>query len=205
VLSGSAPRLAALLATQSEAFWATALLAGMVAGTDLLGPGAIDVTNPRVLEFINSYKFKFLAKVQETTSEEFTKLLLQAQAEGWSVTKFRDELRSKFNTWGKQRSELIARSEIIRSSNHGAKLSYVANGITEMRWFDTDDSRVCPFCNALDGTIISMTETFANVGDVIEGIDPKTGSLRTMTVTYEAVEVPPVHPGCRCTVLPVIN
>lgn len=193
-----------MLADVSETYWATALIAGITAGGALIGPGALDVTNPHVLSFINEYKFKFLNKLQETSSEEFTRLLLMAQSEGWSVNRLRDEIRGVFNKWSRQRSELIARSEIIRSSNMGAKLSYRANGVTHMVWHDTDDSRTCPFCNSMDGMVIGIDETFAEVGDVIEAVDQE-GKLRRMTVSYEDVQVPPVHPGCRCTIIPVID
>jgi hypothetical protein len=66
-----------------------------------------------------------------------------------------------------------------------------------------DDQRVCPICEALEGNEYSTDamreETFefdAEESDHPDAVPSMSGEYRVQ---------PPVHPVCRCTVLPVIK
>lgn len=76
------------------------------------------------------------------------------------------------------RTEMIARTEILRSSNLGAQAVYEANRdvITAWEFIATKDERTCPECGPLDGNQYPLGE------------GPQ----------------PPLHPNCRCSVLPVL-
>jgi len=75
------------------------------------------------------------------------------------------------------RTEMIARTEILRASNLGAMTVYDANKdiIDSVKILVTNDERTCEICAPLDGE---------DVGD--EGL-------------------PPFHPQCRCTVIPSLK
>lgn len=73
------------------------------------------------------------------------------------------------------RTQLIARTEIIRASNQGALAVYRANDdvLDGWDWLTAKDDRVCNLCGPLDGTHHDMSEQFEEQ-----------------------------HPGCRCTATP---
>jgi len=87
------------------------------------------------------------------------------------------------------RGETIARTEIITSAHQGQKEAWqqaVDEGLldpseTNREWITTDDDRLCPICEPMNGQIVGLGEAFLD-GD------------------GEDVEEPPVHPNCRCTV-----
>jgi len=79
------------------------------------------------------------------------------------------------------RTELIARTEILRASNNGALAIYERNQdvLRGWQWTATKDERTCPICGALDGQIFRFGS---------QHLPPPTGS----------------HPRCRCTPTPVL-
>lgn len=76
---------------------------------------------------------------------------------------------------GRQRAEVIARTETLYAYNAVAKDRYRRNGIEFVEWLTATDDRVCEQCGPLDGT------------------------------RYEIADAPecPLHPQCRCTLIPV--
>lgn len=129
--------------------------------------------------------------------------LVQSQIQGESISaaqrRIRDELgivtdrrlavdkqahRRNFN-----RTMMIARSEIIRSSNLGAVAIYQANDDVLNGWEykATLDDRTCPRCAPLDGRQFSWGN---------KPIDGRGGTDETLP--------PPIHANCRCAALPVL-
>jgi SPP1 gp7 family putative phage head morphogenesis protein len=76
------------------------------------------------------------------------------------------------------KTELIARTELLRASNNGALATYQANAdvLQGWEWKAALGARTCPECGALDG------QRFA----------------------FGQRQPPPLHGRCRCTVLPVL-
>ena len=79
------------------------------------------------------------------------------------------------------RTEMIARTEILRSSNLGAMQIYLENRdtIKGWQWLLTFDERTCEICIG------------KNAGNKV--------------YTFEQRETPPAHPRCRCTIVPVLH
>jgi HK97 family phage portal protein len=180
---------------------------GVMAGGHVAGATidiAFDVTNPNVANFLDNYIPKFTQQMAKTTREDLMKILKQSQEEGWSIPKLKDELKRKFNQYTDNRAEMVARSEVIRSSNAGAHMSYLQGDIKQVEWRDTDDQRTCKFCNSLDGKVIGIGETFLGLGESVR-VENEDGSVSEYKNTYEPVLFPPMHPGCRCTIVPVLN
>lgn len=161
-------------------------------------------TSPEAISFVEKYVPKFVQQLNKNTREDLQAVLIKAQVEGWTVPKLRDELRHVFNKYSENRVEMIARSEIIRSSNAGARLAYKQAGVKELEWMDTDDKRTCKICASMDGKRIGIDEFFLREGQSMQ-YDDGSGNIKTFTNTYESVQYPPIHPRCRCTIVPVID
>lgn len=182
------------------------LLAVTVGGevaADLIG-STFDGYHPEIKTYIESYTSKFIQGLAETTRKDFRNLLIKAQTEGWSVPRLRDKIRELMNNYSRSRAEMIARTEMIRASNAGAKISYRQAGVKELEWLYTSDRRTCPYCRAMNGRIVRIEKPFAEKGDTVTGKDEE-GNEVHYKVTYESVQYPPLHPRCRCTIIPVIR
>jgi HK97 family phage portal protein len=171
---------------------------------ETLGIVAWDVANPEVQAFISNYSFKFANGLGATTKESLRGLVASGQAEGWSINKLRDELGGIYGGWDKTRAEMIARTETIRSSNAGAVASYAKAGIEYKQWFTAEDGRVCGYCQEMHNKIVGVSENYWAMGDEMTVEVPDKKPI-TMTFSYEDVGAPPLHPNCRCTILPVVE
>lgn len=189
----SQEELAALLAL----LLLLAIQAGFTAAAAALILPALVFPREQVERFVGSYSEKLARQVMRTTGKEIAEVIRTAQAEGWAETKLRDEVRAVLNRAAKERAPKIGLTEAVRMTNIGALFAYQQAGFQFKRWAAVGDSRTCAFCMALDGTIIPVAEPFARVGDVIAGPDGK-----ELKVTYMDVISPPLHPNCRCVLLP---
>lgn len=86
----------------------------------------------------------------------------------------------------KQRALMIARTEVIASATQGQIAAWreaQAEGFLSRQakavWITTDDDRACPICVAFDGQV-QPVGAFFRVAEI-------------------AVQGPPAHPNCRCT------
>jgi len=157
------------------------------------------IENPAVASFIREYSFDFAGRIGETTKNAIRKMMDQAQSEGWSITRMIDDIRSIYSGWSTARAESIARSETIRSSNAGAEEAFRQGGIETEEWYTAKDERVCDFCRQMHGVRIPVGGIFQAAGAEmeIEG--------QRLVMDYGDVHYPPLHPECRCTILPVIS
>ena len=74
----------------------------------------------------------------------------------------------------KSRGVLIARTELMRAFNKAAEDRYTKAGF-KMKWITAYDPEVCELCQVMEGKILTPD-------------DPR----------------PPLHPNCRCTIIPVL-
>lgn len=97
------------------------------------------------------------------------------------------------------RLERLSRTEIIKSSNEITEAAYRQSGVVQKKeWFANPGH--CEFCDTLNGSIIPLGSTFVAEGATVDGSDGG-----TFANSYEDVEHPPIHPQCRCTLIPVIE
>lgn len=109
---------------------------------------------------------------------------LRQEIAGWIETgeALPDLVKRLEPTFGRQRAELIASTEVTRAYAEGNRQAWAEAGIVEKReWRTAADERVCPICGPLHKQQAGLNEAFEG------GIDN-----------------PPAHPRCRCWIVPVI-
>lgn len=158
-----------------------------------------DITNPEVENFIRQYAYKFAEGISNSTSGTLRELFARANDEGWAMPRVIDEVQGVYSGWDFLRSEMIARSETIRASNAGAEEAYRQGGVVETEWWATLDERTCDFCGAMHQQKHATGSVWYSQGSSM------TVGERTLVMDYGDVVYPPLHPDCRCTVLPVIE
>ncbi len=162
---------------------------------------SFDVTNPEIEKFLSEYSMKFAKVINDETESMLRGRLSEGIQEGESIADLTDRVQEVFKGMESWRAERIARTETIRATNRAADMSYKMSGVVSKKeWITAQDERLCEFCAAMDGTVVEVGENFLDEEDDFEGDDGG-----EMTVSYEDVNGPPLHPNCRCCLVPVIE
>jgi len=161
---------------------------------------AFDVTIPEVRQWVDGYAFQFAEKIEADSIDKLKRVIGDAMEEGKTIPEIIKDLRGQFDDWSKYRAEMVARTEANRASTRANLEAWRQSGVVKKkRWYANPDA--CPFCKPLDGKIITLEKTFFEKGDTHTAtVD---GKKRTMKLNYESVKGPPLHPFCRCSLLPL--
>ncbi|MGE5589209.1 MAG: phage portal protein [Bacillota bacterium] len=160
---------------------------------------AFDLSNDEAVQFLQNYVMKFAQQISQTSHDLVRGIILAGQQENLTIREMRDRLATELEGWTRARAEMVARTETIRASNAGAKLAYKQAGIKRVRWLTADDG--CPYCVPLNGREFGVDEPLFQQGDTWH---PE-GAPAPLHLDYEAVEHPPIHPNCRCSIIPVVE
>jgi len=102
----------------------------------------------------------------------------------------------------RSRAETIARTEAARAASASTENAWRSTGLVKgKRWLLAPDP--CEFCEAAaamygqDG--VGIEQSFFPVGSELKGADGG-----TMMLDYADVSGPPLHPRCRCAMVPVL-
>jgi len=170
---------------------------GGEAGMDKLRAAAsFTVSNPEIQTQLDAYTFKFATQVGGTFAQDLRDTLKEGLDSGESAAQLRKRvIAAGHGTISDYKAAMIARRESVNALNMGAHEAYRQQGVPATVW--RAGPSACEFCIALDGKVISIDSTYANVGDTVN-VDVD-GKQRAFTVGYENVSHPPLHPFCRCS------
>ena len=182
---------------------------------------AFDVGNLWAEEWFDDYTMDFAEAIVETSRKALSQMFKQGVAEGWSIPTMQKGIEQLFTQWTegnlrleewawidqrmpKYRREMIARTETIRASNKGAEALYQQWGVEYKEWLTAFDERTCPWCAQMNGKRLVTGGTWFQKGEqwnveVEEGGETR---IKGMVLDYEDVKGPPLHPNCRCTLIP---
>jgi len=111
----------------------------------------------------------------------------------WVTDREREEaIEARVRRWEKSRAGKIARREAVDGESGLAQSVYDDNGFNT-RWVTVGEN--CPFCDAMDGRIISSGQNYFGSGQTLEVSDGK-----QLSFSHE-VRHPTLHGGCDCTVV----
>ena len=150
-----------------------------------------------IKRYVNERLTKMSDGTNELTIEKLKTSLSEGILNGESISKLIDRVEEIYVEATGVRAEMIARTETIAASNAGAEEAYRQSPmVTYKEWFANPGA--CEFCSALNGKVVGITTDFLKLGDSISSEDGK-----TYNIDYDDVGHPPLHPDCRCTILPV--
>lgn len=140
------------------------------------------IINEAVFHLIAGKIFSFSREVNDTTRDRLRIALQEGIKLGEGVVplgkRIGDVFDERLKGWELQR---IARTETSEISNRAELISYKQNGVKKKEWLTEPDAPDAA-CKDNDGQVVDINDDFSS-GD----------------------ETPPVHPNCRCTVLPVVE
>ncbi len=153
-----------------------------------------------VKETVRKNVDKFATSMIKTDRDKIIDMISQGIVEGQSIPKIRSNIENAYKEYSRVQANRVTRTEVIRASNLGSQDAWKQSGIvTEKQWLTARDDRVDPLCDYMNGKIIPVTKNFFDKGATLEVGDHKAD------FSYGSVKVPPLHPNCRCTLLPVIK
>lgn len=138
--------------------------------------------NERAVEYAKDRSATLVTQLEDSTREMLRGTLAQAMEEGWSNDKLADELDANY-AFGPERAETIARTETAYADVQGNLEGYRASGVVQGKQWIIAQDEYCDDCNELDGVIVGLEYPFPNDGG----------------------DGPPLHPNCRCDILPVLT
>ncbi len=118
-------------------------------------------------------------------------LVTKAEEEKLSAEELIEE---RLETWERDRPKQIASDSTVAVASRVAKAVFIVAGVQSLRWVALS-SNTCPYCQELDGKIVSIDQAFVPKDGMLESED---GTMNIYKPTLE----PPLHKNCVCTVAP---
>lgn len=104
---------------------------------------------------------RMVQNVLDTTKDLIRNVIALGQEEGLGVSQIAQNIRKRYTDFSRRRSEVIARTETVAASNFGSHEAARQTGLNPMKvWVSSRDSRVRDTHEAVDGTMISLDESF---------------------------------------------
>lgn len=131
----------------------------------------------------------------EDTLRALENTLAEGASQGESLAKMKKRVEEVYVDAKGYRAERIARTESLRTSNASAEFVYKESGFSKVQWFANPGA--CEFCQAMDRQTKEIGSNYHSVGSVVEGVEGG-----KMNLDYDDIEHPPLHPSCRCSLVP---
>lgn len=181
---------------------AEATASGSTFGTNEVGvAGSFDVTNPRVAEFAATYSQEFASEASAASLRRARTVIARGLEQGQSVQQIADQISTDY-AFSPERATVVARTETARAFVEGERLGWEESGVVRGKQWQLA-AGACPFCQqtAVKGTakVFGLNEPFWKNGDTISA------GGGTYSVRYGDVQGAPLHPNCRCDILPVLG
>ena len=162
---------------------------------------ALEPHSPRVLTAMEERRGKLVDLNAETVKKVRSEVSTGIEA-GEGSTELGKRLTEHFDVHLKRhRSVLIALTETSWAYNEGTMQAYAESHVVKGKeWLTAADDRLCEFCSPMNGEILDVEGAYWSKGDSVIG---EAGG--TLTASYEDIRHPPLHPRCRCTLIPVLK
>ncbi|MBO8173497.1 MAG: minor capsid protein [Bacillaceae bacterium] len=139
--------------------------------------------DPDSIAFLEGYTFDLINGVSAEMKKDIRRVIRQGIIDGKSMSQVARELEELAFTKKVWRLNTIARTEVMRASNFGRYGAYKKSGVVEYKqWLTAFDDRTCPECESMNGEVVPLNKPFSS-GDM----------------------TPPLHPNCRCTIIPIFK
>lgn len=158
-----------------------------------------DSFTPAIMEYFQDRSVKIASDVDDETEKQLRASLSDGILQGESTNQLRARVESVMGSASTMRADRIARTEVTRAQGYGDIQAWSQSGVvTGKEWFTAEDEHVCAFCESLDGTTYGLNSNVFSKGDSL------TIGSQTQSYNYDDVPSPPLHPNCRCTLLPIM-
>ena len=151
-------------------------------------------------QYLAREPMKFARRVSETLDLQLRDVIGTGLRESQTTGEISRRVAGLFDEWRGYKSAQIARTEEARAASRGSLESWRASGLVEaVEWLCASDA--CDFCLELQAQhpVVPIGDAFMPEGSEITLTDG-----RSMALDYSDILHPPVHPNCRCDIIPVL-
>lgn len=167
--------------------------------------GSFDPYTETIQDFLKNNSLKVAKGVNAETEKQIRATLAQGIRENETVQELSARIMQVFGTASTYRAYMIAQTESAMAENYADVQAWTQTGVVIAKeWYTARDENVCGFCHDMDKKVIPLDEAFFEKGDITEFIDGK-GNAHAMTLDYRTIGEPPLHPNCRCVLLPILK
>ena len=160
--------------------------------------GAFNPSEENIAKIIAQSAERMSESYNDTTLSLIKSALNEGIKNGESISQLTSRISDIYIFSDQARALQVAHTETFYVANEASSLAYRQSGVVKtVRWYTSQDHRVCEFCGPLNGEIIDVQSDFFSKGDVVRGAD---GGV--MQLDYRTINVPPLHPNCNCFVRP---
>lgn len=160
--------------------------------------GAVDITTDKVDLLLQREAKRVAKSYNDTTLKLLKRTINDGIVKGEGIRELTDRVSKVYEFSNVSRAKMVAHTESFYIANEGSKIAYQQSGVvSEMKWYTAYDERTCEFCGPMHEKVIGISETFFNKGETVTG-----SQGGKMSADYRAIDVPPLHPNCRCFIRP---
>lgn len=147
-------------------------------------------------------KIQLIAKnVDALTDEKIWKVVEMGLTGNMQPEEIKKELVKVFDELQGRRLETIVRTEAIRFGTYAEQSAREQSGVVKYKqWRTAIDERVCEHCGKMHGKKVALQEDFFKKGAIMTG-----NNWGKLKLEYENVIGSPLHPNCRCDMIPLIE
>lgn len=154
-----------------------------------------------LLAHIKANTEKMAKNFNKETLAKLDNTLAEGIAQGESLDLLSLRVASVYDEIDRYRTDRLARTETLKASNDATNWAYKQTGYVKGKEWYTNPG-ACEICDTFNGKTIGLDDSYATVGQSVDYTDSK-GEERTYAIDYDDIDNPPVHPNCRCTIVPV--
>lgn len=183
--------------------------AGEAAIAELPGtsPISFDLANTRARRYVEDQSNKVGGKAAETWGDEIRNVIATGIDEGKSSQEIARELREFSIDKSPLNAERISRTETAFASTAGRIEGWEQSGVVAGKQYRLSPDP-CPICVAVaeqyEGVVVPLGNDLYPLGSSLEYTDER-GKQQTAVFNYTGLAGPPIHPHCRCQLIPVIS
>lgn len=160
---------------------------GEKAYSELMVTSDFELQDPQAVAYLADAAEFWAAEKYGGIREQVRQTLMEGIEKGESIDKLTDRINAIYNPLEVQNAEVIARTETVRAANYGREVGYTQSGLVEgKQWVVTYDDRTCEECRRMANKIVKLNDNF-------------------FSTLFGYVQNPPLHPRCRCTIVPVLK
>lgn len=158
------------------------------------------MTSP-ILNALKRGTLKMATGFNDQTLTALNNTLAEGIQAGEGIGELKARINDVYDSVDGYRAERIARTETLKASNAATNWAYKQTGyVTAKAWAVNPDA--CEQCLEFDGKTVPLDDSFLGLGESYTVIGDD-GEETTYTNDYDTIEEPPLHPNCRCTIIPV--
>jgi HK97 family phage portal protein len=163
----------------------------------IASPPAFNLADSAVQQWLQKRLELWSVLVNEETGRLINGIIAEANELGESIPQIQARLETTFRFNDRVRTERIARTEMLSTSNQGHLSAYEQSGVVErIQWLSARDDRVRDDHRAADGQIVELGEPFKVGNDLMDA--PGIGVNGTLGAPEQVI-------NCRCVTVPVLT